>query len=72
MIDLAHERGLRVAIFNTQTRWIEEIRPSGKLDALWEAVEERAAMKEFSAGRSRLEAEREAGREVIASLVSSD
>lgn len=72
MIELANERGLRVAIFNTQTREIEELSPSGKLDALWEAVEERAAMKEFSAGRSRLEAEREAGREVMTSLSKSD
>ena len=68
MIDLAAERGLRIAIFNTQTRLIEERAASGRLDGLWEAAEERAAMKEFSAGRSRRDAEREAGREVVASF----
>lgn len=61
MIDVATSNGLRVAIFRTDTNTIEERPPAGQLAAVWEFVEERAAMKEFDTGLPRRQAEREAG-----------
>ncbi|WP_226797712.1 hypothetical protein [Cupriavidus necator] len=66
MVDVAKQRGLRIDLFRTDKRTAAEIEPSGDIAAVWEYAEERAALKEFSAGMDRVSAEREAGAETLA------
>jgi hypothetical protein len=62
MIELAHERGLRMFVLRVDTGAVEECAPKGVLADVWLEAEERAAMKELAAEVPRREAEREAGR----------
>lgn len=60
MIDLAAKHGLRIMIFRTDTKMVDDRLPSGPIADIWEYAEERAALKEYDAGMSRRDAEREA------------
>lgn len=64
MIELALKRGLRVFVFRTDNEAVDDRSPTGILADIWEAAEERAALKEYSGGLPRLRAEREAGSEI--------
>lgn len=72
MIDLATKRGLRIAVLRTDTNTMEEYPPTGDLAGIWEAAEERAAIMEHDASMPRLQAEREAGAEVLRSRQHGD
>lgn len=73
MISLAKKQGLRISVFRTDTKTMEEHPATGGLENIWETVEEKASIKEHEAGMSRLQAEREAGKEVwTRSLSGSD
>lgn len=65
MIDFAKERGLRISVFRIDTGTTEEHPPTGIIENLWETVEEKAAIKEHEAGISKLQAEREAGKDIL-------
>lgn len=60
MIQLAEKHGLRIMIFRTDTKTVDEKLPSGVIADIWEYAEERAALKEYEAGMLRRDAEREA------------
>lgn len=60
MIDLATKHGLRIMVFRTDTKIIDDRPPAGAFVDIWEFLEERAAVKEYDAGMPRLDAEREA------------
>lgn len=62
MIDNAKKRGLRVAIYRTDTRELVRIDANGPTEAKWETAEERAAIIEHDGdGVTRAAAERAAG-----------
>lgn len=64
MIETAQKLGLRIYILRTDIHRAKEIPPTGRLGAMWEIAEERAATMEFSGGIDRTTAERLAGEEV--------
>lgn len=65
MINLANKRGLRISVFRTDIGTTEEHPPTGAIKGLWEIVKEKAAIKEHEASISRLQAEREAGKDIF-------
>lgn len=65
MIKAAKSKGLRIFVFRTDREKSVRYSAAGALGELWEAAEERAAMKEFGGGMSRLEAEKQAAKELL-------
>ena len=67
MIDVARKKGLRVFVFRTDLRNVEDFAPTGSMRELWEAAEERAAIMEHDGAQPRRMAERLAGAAQMAS-----
>ena len=62
MVETARRLGLRVFVLRTDTLQSVNWPPSGELEKLWDAAEERASILEFGGSMSRAEAERLAGK----------
>ena len=72
MIDNAIKYGLRVAVWKIDSQTLLEYPAKEEFQNLWDYAEERAAIKEFSAGLSKEEAEKEAAQEIIGSTSSNE
>ena len=62
MIDCASEKGLRIAIFRTDSNELFKISPRWTYENTWEFAEERAGILEYVEGLPREVAEKEAGK----------
>ena len=65
MLNLAADRGLRIAVLRTDIETLEEFEAGGNLQDAWEYADELAAKLEFGEGLSRQDAERRAGAEAL-------